>query len=607
MEQTTELGMSFWWEEAEEKAHEAIFSTVRWIKQNQASIEEADVRHLKLYGNQNIMGLSNYSSFNPGNSTINERQGINVVQSCIDTLTHKICKDKPRPTFLTDGGSWDKQQKAQLFTKFVDGQFYGLKMHELSPMSFRDSCILGSGFIKIWKEGNKIKAEKTFTPELVVDENEGAFGQPRSLYQIKVIPKEYLAKLWPKYESKIKQTPGAKTAFPGHRQLSQQVMVIEAWHLPANKESKDGRHVICVQNCTFVDEVYEKDYFPFVKIDYMPRPMGWRGQGLAEILTPVQYRINKILFDMNRAQDLAVPKYMLEMGSKVIKSHVNNEIGGLLWYSGTPPVYNTPAPFSDQWFVLLNWFYMKAFELAGISQLAAQAKKPDGLNSGKALREFSDLESERYILTQQAWETFHMDAAKIIIDLAKEIAAEEGDYAVMAKDHDQLIKIKWSDISLEDDQYVMQLFPTSFLSKTPAGKLQDVVELAQAGFVDKANALRLLDFPDLKAYTKRANAPLDDIDKQIELIKYKGQFVGPEPFQNLQQAIGIFQSAYLQSKVEGVPESRLEMLRQWIEMAKAMLDQSAQVMAMQSQAMAPAMPARPEQAPANPMLPPGGM
>src|SRR5574343_502009 len=156
MEQTTELGMSFWWEEAEENAHEAIFSTVRWIKQNQASIEEADVRHLKLYGNQNIMGLSNYSSFNPGNSTINERQGINVVQSCIDTLTHKICKDKPRPTFLTDGGSWDKQQKAQLFTKFVDGQFYGLKMHELSPMSFRDSCILGSGFIKIWKEGNKI-------------------------------------------------------------------------------------------------------------------------------------------------------------------------------------------------------------------------------------------------------------------------------------------------------------------------------------------------------------------------------------------------------------------------------------------------------------------
>ena len=46
----------------------------------------------------------------------------------IDTIVSKVTKNKPKPTFLTDGGDWDLQQKAKKLTKYCEGIFYSTNL-----------------------------------------------------------------------------------------------------------------------------------------------------------------------------------------------------------------------------------------------------------------------------------------------------------------------------------------------------------------------------------------------------------------------------------------------------------------------------------------------
>lgn len=598
---------TYWWEGNEGNINEQVFAVVRFLIQNQAWVGESHQRNMRLYGNLNVLGLSahTYSQATMMNPPW-DRMGYNIVQSQCDTVTQKVSKSKVRPMFLTEGGDFKLQKKAKLLTKFIDGVFYQTKTYEKAPYCFRDSTVFGSGFMKIYRSGKEIVHEKTYPGEILVDENEGVDGNPRSMYQIKLMPKEYAAKLWPEYADKIKTAPSASWFQPTHKYLSGHLMVAEAWHLPANENSKDGRHVICIEGADLLDEVWEKNYFPFAKIDWSKRLRGYIGQGLAEQLTGLQIEINKILRDIQITMHLFKPKVLLEMGSKIIKSQVNNEIGTLLWYEGIKPEIWIPEAVPQSWFIHLQNLFDKSYQISGISQLSAGSQKPSGLNSGKALREFSDIETERFILTGQEWEAFHLEIAKQDIQLAKEIAEEYGDFDVMVAGKDKLERIKWKEVNLKEDQYMMKVYPTNFFSNTPSGKLSDIQELAQAGFIDKDMALRLLDFPDLEAFTKWANAPTEDIISQIWMIIENGKYNGPEPFQSLSKGISLFQSAYLWAKDNDVPEERLELLRRWMEEAKIMLDQTQAELAMQQQqAQQQAIPARPESLPTNELLPQG--
>ena len=621
---TQTLPKKFWWEAEKEEANKYIFAVVRFLMQNQGWIREGHLRNMRLYGNLNVLGLS-FNSYGAG-SAVNppyDRLGLNVVQSCVDTLTQKIAKNKPKPMFLTEGGNWSLQRKAKKLNKFIDGQFYESKVYEITPEIARDSFIFGDGFVKVFLQDGSIKLERVFPGEIVVDENDGVYGNPRSMFQTKYLPKEYVMSLFPEYAEKIKKAPLAESMFPGHKSMSDYIYVIEAWHLASGEDKKDGRHVICVDGCDIHDDVYERTKFPIKRLSYSKRVLGYMSQGLAEQLTGIQVEINKILRDIQFGMHITKPKYLFEYGSKIIKSQVDNTHGGFIWYSGVKPEVYTPPAVNPQWFAHLESLYQKAYQIAGISQLSAQSTKPAGLNSGKALREYNDLETERFILIGQQWEQFHLDIAAEMIDLIKSHVNLESDdekindYQVMAKNKNTIELIKWSEVDMKEDKYMMHLYPTSALSKNPAMKIQDVVDLMQAGLIDQQAGSDLLDFPDLESYNNLKNAKVEDIKKQIEMIVDEGKYSGPEPFQDLNLGINMMQSAYLRAKCDGVPESRLELLRRWIENAKMMIAtaQAEMMLAAQQQAMAnmaggaagQGMPAVAEPPPVNPMLPQGGV
>lgn len=566
------VDQKYWWEEDEVSLHETLFGVVKFLDTHQNNGREANLRHLRLFSNTDVLGLGIHSyALSEASSSNVDRLKLNIIYSCCDTVTNKIAKNKVKPMFLTKKGNWSLKQKAQNLEQFTQGIFYETKLYQKSPKTFLSGAVFGTGFLHIYRHKDKIKAENVFSDEIRVENTDGMNGCPRAMYREKFISRDVLIRKFPKFKAKIKAAKRAESTHPLYASLPDAVKVVEAWHLRSDDDEDDGVHSICIENATLIKDEWKKDYFPFVSIRWSDKLLGFFGQGLAEQLTGLQIEINKILMTLEKAFNMCVPKMMLENGSKVVSAHLNNDLEDIIRYSGIKPDWTTPAPVNPQYFEYLRELVTRAYEKAGISQLSANAQKPAGLDSGKALREFNDIESERYMLLGQAWEDFHLECSERFIDLAKEISEEKGkDYTVTVKSNRFLKKIKWSDVQMAKDDYQLQVFPTSFLSATPAGRLADIQELVQAGFFPKEFAMKLLDFPDLDWATSLFTAAIDDIDATIEMIT-EGKYEGPDGFQKLDLGVQMMQSAYLRMKREGLPEAKLDHMRRWISEAKDLM------------------------------------
>jgi hypothetical protein len=564
------MDSEFWWKDelkGEDKpnTHEKVHTQMNSIltKQNYRYLEF--LNYMRLYGQNDNLGYETGSlaAFNLG-----ARPQINIIQICVNTLVSKIGKTAPRATFLTSEGDWGKQQQAKKLTQFSAGQFYKSKTYEQSKKSLLDACVTGSGFVKNYIRDNEIISERVMPIELLVDDQDGLYGTPRVLYQMKLVDKESLKAAHPNFEREIEECKSVGDMFGMTSFTStNKVLAIEAWRLPSSKNAKDGRHFVGIANATFWYKEYKKIYFPFSKLVYENSLVGFWGSGVAKLVMGIQIELNRSIKAMSQsARLMGVPRVLYEYGSKMVKQHFNNEVGSMIGYSGTPPQFINPISIAAD---LMNWnqfLITQAFQEIGISQLSASGMKPAGLNSKVAMREYNDIETERFAAFAKNWEDFHMDIAKQQIDLAKELAKGKSEYGVWAKKRDGVEFIKWSDIDLEEDSYIQQAYPTSFLAGTPAGQLDRASDLIELGMLSPEQAGSLLEFPDVQEVMSMKNAPYNDIMYTIETL-LEGKYVSPEPFQNLELGVTYVNSAYLKYKNKGVPEESLQLMRRWIDEA----------------------------------------
>ena len=576
-----------WWKGDPKSIFNDVFSYVGYLDRDQSYQSSDNLRYMRLYGNYEMLGLDSYSYTRIETSyNVTHRVTLNVIQSIIDTVASKMSKNKPKPTFLTDGGDWSLQRKAEKLTKFCEGIFSSTEYYKHSINAMKDACIFGTGALKILKENGNIKVERVFIDEIKVDDREAYYSTPRQIHQVKYIHKSVLMEMFPEHKFYIEQANNSAQdmVVSSKAHLENLIKVVESWHLPSGKTKDengkpikhDGLHTICIANKTLFSEEYDKPYFPFVFFRWNEKPIGFWGLGLSEQLQGLQLEINKILRTIQVSMHLcSIPKILVEASSKVVTAHLNNKIGGIIKYAGTPPRYEPLGGVPAELFTHLDRLYERAYEISGVSMLSAQSQKPGGLDSGKAIREYNDIESERFLEVGQRYERSFIDAAKIIIDMARDLYQENGEFSVKVKGKKFIETIDWSEVDMSEDKFLMDIFPTSALSNTPAGRLQDVQELLQAGFISKEDGLKLLDFPDLESTMSLLNAGVEDIERMIELMIDKGQYQTPEPYQNLEMGIKKCQQAYLKYRANGAPDSRLELLRRWMEDAQGLLQKAA--------------------------------
>lgn len=525
-------------------------------------------RHFFMYGHSMLS-----SSYVAPFMFDNGRVRLNIVQSCVQTLLNKVTKNQPRVTFLTDQGDWDKQQEAKKREKFVYGQFTKSGVHQKTPLACLQALNFGDGFVKTYANEKEVAVDPTLTMSVVVDEAECLYGPPRTFFEIRFIDKATLKELYPDHAGKIDKAQSITIPFYMSGTIKRDFMqVVEYWKLGATKESHGDHRIIIGKDIEVLKEEWKKKRPPFRRLSFVGNLVGYYSKGVAEIVTPFQIEANKTLIRISDALRLvASPKVLYEYQSKIVQSHFNNDVGAMIGYMGTPPQFVMPQAVGQELFGHLAWCTSGAYQEVGISQLSANSEKPIGLNSGKALREYQDIETERFAAFERAWEQFHIEIAEDCLEVAKEISEKHGKYAVLSPDPKGCEVIDFKSIGKNNDDYIIQRYPTSQLPKDPSGRLEYVAELAAAQAISPEEMMMLLDFPDTEKITSLKTSDLDDILHTVDYMLTKDEFLPPEPFQNLDMGIQLMRKAYLKYKNRGCPDNKTDLLIRWINEALVLL------------------------------------
>lgn len=567
-----------WWNQSQDDAVAAITATLAVLERAQSARATQLQIAARLYGNQPMMGLSGLSQTKLQNqqSAYKERLTFNLVQSATDAITAKIAKNKPKPFYLTSGGDYKMQRKAKKLNQFCDGIFYENSAYDLGVQAFRDGCRDGDGVVHVFSQNGRVRYERVHAGELWVDEIEAFYGKPRSMHRVKTVDRGVLMAAFGRKQA-IKDAQRAKPTTEVNQSTSDLVAVRESWHLPSGPDARDGRHMITIADAVLLDEEWSRDHFPFARFRWSPRAYGFWSQGLAEQLQSTQMELNKLMYVVQRSLHLGGTfKIFAEHSSKVAIEHLTNDLGLVIKYHGTPPQYVLPGVVQPEVFQQIETLIRRGYELAGVSQLSAAAKKPEGLNSGKALREFNDIESDRFQVIGREYERFFLDLARLSVETAKEIDAEvRGGFSVSVPGKKFLSTIKWDDIDLEDDQFTLQAYPVSSLPQEPAGRMQTVQEWVQAGWITPRQGRRLMDFPDLEMAEGLANAAEEYLCSILDRIVDDGEITVPEPLDDLKLAREMALEYYQRGKLQELEPERLELLRTFLSQIQAIEEQAA--------------------------------
>lgn len=601
--------LSPWWNESDgNKASALLLTSAAYLKETQAYRYRQAAVYARLYGNQSLYSFAgaNISKMDQTFGLPQERPTFNLIQSVTDTLVSRISQSRPQPVFLTDNADYKQRTLAKKLNNFIQGEFYQTKAYELATTALRDCLVEGTGVLHTYQTAdNKIGLERVLLTELFIDPNEAMYGEPRQLYRMKLVDRQVLIDNFPKFKDKIlaaaKGTPD--NSADASKSVSDLVVCVEGWHLRSGKTAKDGRHMLSISTGYLIDEEYKKDRFPFSFMHYAPRMLGFWAQGVAEQLMGTQLELNSILFTISRAIKLVgVPIVFVEDGSKTPSASFNNNIGNIVKYRGVKPSYEVPQCNAPELYAERDKLIQYGYQQSGVSALQAGSQKPQGLDSGEAIRTYDDISTDRFASLSRRYDNFFIDLAYQIIDLAKDIAIETGSYQTIYPNKNGTKEIDLPKAALTDDPFIIQCFTQSSLPKDPAGRLQKVTEMVQAGMVTLQEGRRLLDYPDLEQVEKLANAGEERILQILDDIIETGKYTPPDPFMDLELATTLttqYINLYMSAKLE---ESKTQKLRDFFN----------QVQTIKQAAMPPAPPqipggatpqASPEAPPTSPLIP----
>lgn len=601
--------LSKWWEgKTPDQRAAQMLTTAAYLKESQGYRYRQTAVYARLYGNQSLYSFAgtNVSKMDQTHGLPQERPTFNLVQSVTDTLVSRISQSRPQPVFLTDAGDYKQRNLAKKLNNFVQGEFYHSKAYENGAIILRDALVTGTGCGHIYETpDNRVGLERVLQTELLVDPNEAMYGEPRRLYRMKLYDRDVLMSMFSDDKKMQAKIEIAAKAYPDNsadssKTVSDLVMVVEAWSLPSGSKAKDGKHTIAISSGSLVDEEYDKSRFPFSFLHYSPRLLGFWSQGVAEQLMGTQMELNSILYTISRAIKLVgVPRVFVDEGSKVVSSHLNNEVGAIVKFRGTKPQYEVAPSNAPELYVERDKLIQYGYQQSGVSALQASSQKPQGLDSGEAIRTYDDISTDRFASLSRRYDNFFIDLAYLVVDTAKDIAEREGEYTSVYPSKNGTLDIDLPKADLLEDTYVIQCYTQSSLPKDPAGRLQKITEMMQAGMISLQEGRRMLDYPDLEAEERLANAAEERILMILDDIVESGKYSPPDPFMNIQLAeekVVQYINLYDQKKLE---ERKMQMLRDFF----------TQIQTLKQAAMPPPMAApntplaTPQPPPQSPILP----
>jgi len=545
------------------------------IVKDQTYREDRLLRNLRLYTNLKVLGLDAYN-YEAQRLPAN-RLRLNLVAAVVNTACSMLAANQTRAKWMCEGGRRADLRKAELLTKFGAGLVYKYGLHKTDAHLRKMAAVFGSNSYLIDDSADDIEVIRTGPDELWCDDVDGALQHPRTLYRYVEMDSEEAEIRFGKERGSLAQDGKIAASSSLRVQVDHSIGILQAWHLPSNPKAKDGRVLICTAKQALLDEEWTDTKFPIAKFDYESRVLGWDGQGLPEMVEDIQIEMNWILRKIQTSLNLAASHVLVEENANVNLSSINNNELGVVKFKGPiAPQWVTVQAISPEYYSQLDRLWSRGFQVTGISEMTASARKQPGIDSGRAIREMGDIQSGRFLATSQGWEQFCVDRGDALTRSANRVAKRNKEFRVLVEDRANVRGMKWSELNFDPDRdaWMVKVWPANLLPETPAGKIQALTELASVGLVDQSLAMMMLDNPDVEAAKRRSTAPRAVIEKIIDAALVDGKYIAPQPFFPLDLGISLCIQAYEEAVVDDVPEAKRDILARWVKAAAALKAQA---------------------------------
>lgn len=573
-----------------------------------------------------------------------EPPGYNLIQAAVDTKTAHIVRNKVRPMFVTEKGDAELREKAQGMQRAVETVLLQSGIYGETGVSVcRDGQLFEAGGLKIFPdyENSRVTAERVFAHDVLVDPQDAKYGKPRQLWHVEAIDRRVLLKRWgtsPEAIKAIERAPSAPYSSldrAAHQagEISDRVLVMEYWRLPAGSvdaskpsafgrdedgnldpsvdPGHDGLHTVCIEGAPLLEEPWPFEYFPIAWFRPMRTSVGFWGRSIPETLAGAQLEINRLNDRIGKILHLiAVPRIFVSKNAKINRAKLTNEVGAIYEVQGSPhqAVYvYAPTSVPNELFRRIDDVTRWAEKQIGLSELSIGAIRPKGIDHAPGLQHLADTESLRHTPDFRAWEEFHLEAARIIVDCFR-MLDRYGDapVEVLWGSSKQLARIRWRDVDLHADRYHLRVWPTNLLPQTPAARKSFVLDLLNAGLLSQQQAMQALDYPDIEALLGDTTARLEAIERRIAKARNGDDYAAPDPYLHLELAAQTALDAINRMDADGEDEEKIDRVRQWYEDTLELINrQRAQEAALAAppDAAAPPGPPGPEMPPSGPLPP----
>lgn len=526
--------------------------------------EGTGLTNLYQYGGRaTLNAIANGNGIATGESTWNQ------VRSVVMTVSSQVSRSKPRARCVTTAGNYRQQQRAKKLTQLGDGLFSLNRVYEKTQWAFMQAGAFDVVGLETIKGDDRPELDVVFGSEILIDANDGIYGRPQTIYRRKFISKSVVLKKWGDTAEKKAAILAAQTEDPtlqgGRADL---IRVYFGSHLPSKKGGDDGRVTVGIsgEGGTLADDAWTKDYHSIRLFCWDPAISGPYGRSAAEVLLPNQIAINILLDRIARAQHLAcVPRVGIQRGSKILKSEITNQIGSVIQFGTMPPVWWSPTALSPEVYQHLERHWAKGFEAYGVSPSLASGQKSAGTVSGEAIRESLDVQTARFAVLSQRWEQLHLDIFRAFIDICRELYADSPDRRVAAPGTELLDSIRWKDVDLEEDAFVIMPYPTSLLPTTPQGRIDRVKELVSEGIWSPKRGESALDDLDVDANMSAERAAEKEAEKICDDMLEDGKYRTPDPAMDLATLLRVGTQYRAAGETGNVPEKHLDQLYKWLD------------------------------------------
>lgn len=633
-----------WYElEGQDCAHQVV-SICRALETSVgAPLRQRWLRARSMYEARNVslelaVGASVSSGFDGGARYDDELY--NVSRSAVDTGQAEIAaRQRPKPMFLTTDADWRTKRKAKKLGRFSEAilnQRQGARYAdswELGEDVFRDAEIAVGGVIKVSVDlaHECIVHERVPAYEVLVDPVEARGGDPRNWFQHYPMDADSAIERFCDSVDDKTERERIRGVIEGSTDFAEMmagaaltertrnvIRVFEAWHLPPSAD-KPGKHVFACSGGMLHEEEWTWPMPPFAFLIWSKEAFGIWGTGLVESGATQHEKINELSRNMHERVRLGTTKYIFYQPGTVDTDTMKGNDGVIFVICNDmtrrPQESNVPA-ITEAETSLLETELQRYYNLQGVSQMSAEARKEPGVESGIALQTVGDQKAVRFLPKSRAYELLFVRLGELDVRAMRDLAVSKPDYVAKWPGKKFLESIPWKEVDIEDEKFTVRVAPVSAMSNDPGERLEIIEKLTGMGYLSRDKYLELLGMPDLDSMLSQETAETQWVEKLVDRyldsedddeLKKRGGYREPDGYLlSPVNALATVAQHYFDALVNDAPEYSLNLLRRFMRSLQRIIEPKIAPPAAAGPALTPGQPAVPMGPPGAAIVPPQG-